>query len=231
MVASVEPPLAGPPPAGYPLPPIVAEVAAGASIEPVWLNLEGGLTVRIGGDRYLKWSPTPITAEIERLRWAGQFHPVPEVLDHADDWMLTRAIDAQSAVDAPAAVAARALGAGLRAMHDALPVADCPFEWSAEGRGATDPPPIDQLVVCHGDACVPNTLVNAQGNWVAHVDLGRLGLADRWADLAVASMSLGWNFGEGNEDAFFEAYGIERDELRIQFYRDLWNAPDVTMDA
>ena len=101
---------------------------------------------------------------------------------------------------------------------------------SAEGRGALAPPTIDQLVVCHGDACVPNTLVDAAGRWAAHVDLGRLGLADRWADLAVASMSLGWNFGDGYEAAFFEAYGAERDELRIHFYRDLWNQPDVKME-
>jgi kanamycin kinase len=222
--------LAGPPPAGYQLPERVRELAAGAEIEPVWLNLEGGLTVRVGTDRYLKWSPMPLMGEIARLRWASPYHAVPRVLESGADWMLTEAIPARSAVETDGATAARALGAGLRALHDALPVADCPFEWSAERRGATDTPPIDRLVVCHGDACVPNTLVDAKGDWVAHVDLGRLGLADRWADIAVASMSLGWNFGEGFEESFFEAYGIERDELRIRFYRRLWNQSDVKMD-
>ncbi len=223
--------LAGRPPADYPLPHAVAALIGDQPAEPVWLNLEGGLTVRVGGDRYLKWSPSPLTAEIERLQWAAPFHPVPSVLDHGTNWMLTTAIDARSAVEAPAAIAARALGAGLRALHDALPVADCPFEWSAESRGGSGAPPIDRLVVAHGDACVPNTLVGADGHWAAHVDLGRLGLADRWADLAVASMSLGWNFGDGFESVFFEAYGVERDELRIRFYRRLWNAPDVKMDS
>lgn len=222
--------LAGPPPAGYVVPSHIAALARGAAYEPVWLNLEGGLTLRVGDDRYLKWSPTLLASEVARLQWAARFHPVPVVVDAGDNWMLTRAIDASSAVEMPPAIAARALGEGLRALHDALPVADCPFDWSAERRGADAAPPIDQLVVAHGDACVPNTLVDAAGRWVAHVDLGRLGLADRWADLAVASMSLGWNFGDGLEEAFFEAYRVERDELRIRFYRDLWNRADVKMD-
>lgn len=196
--------------------------------ELVWLNLDGGLTVRLP-DRYLKWSQTSLRPEVERLEWAGARHPVPRVIDAGETWFTTAAIEGRSAVEADGLTAARALGVGLRALHE-LPVDDCPFAWDAEQRGAIDVPPIDRLVVCHGDACVPNTLVNARGRWIAHVDLGALGLADRWADLAVASMSLGWNFGEGFEAAFFEAYRVERDERRIRFYRDLWNAPDVKMD-
>ena len=34
------------------------------------------------------------------------------------------------------------------------------------------PPPIDKLVVCHGDACAPNTLLDGDGNFAGHVDLG-----------------------------------------------------------
>ena len=57
-----------------------------------------------------------------------------------------------------------------------------------------DLPPDDVLVACHGDACAPNTLIGDDGRWTAHVDLGCLGAADRWADLAVASWSLTWNY-------------------------------------
>ena len=104
------------------------------------------------------------------------------------------------------AAAARAIGAGLRLLHDALPVDDCPFDWSvaeppgrhcradARRRGLADPPPIDRLVVCHGDACAPNTLIDDDGHCSGHVDLGDLGVADRWADLAVATLSLDWNY-------------------------------------
>lgn len=75
----------------------------------------------------------------------------------------------------------------------------------------------------HGDACAPNTLISPTGQWVGHVDLGDLPVGDRWADLAVASLSLDWNFGEGHEDELFDAYGIERDEERIRYYRQLWD--------
>ncbi len=86
------------------------------------------------------------------------------------------------------------------------------------------PPPIDKLVICHGDACTPNTLVSSGGEFAGLVDLGRLGLADRWADLAVAEMSLGWNYPDFNRELFWETYGIEPDQERLAYYRDLWNA-------
>lgn len=72
-------------------------------------------------------------------------------------------------------------------------------------------PPIDRLVVCHGDACSPNTIIAADGTPVGHVDLGSLGVADRWADLAVASVNLDYNYGPGWEQEFFRAYDIEPD--------------------
>ena len=53
--------------------------------------------------------------------------------------------------------------------------------------------------------------------------LGDLAVGDRWADLAIASLSLDWNFGEGHQDELFEAYGIEPDEERIRYYRALWH--------
>ena len=83
-------------------------------------------------------------------------------------------------------------------------------------------PPIDQPVVVHGDACAPNTLISAAGEWTGNVDFGDLGVGDRWADLAIASLSLDWNFGEGHQPELFDAYGIEPDEIRIRYYRALW---------
>ncbi|PQM49656.1 Aminoglycoside 3'-phosphotransferase [Mycobacterium talmoniae] len=81
-------------------------------------------------------------------------------------------------------------------------------------------------MVCHGDACAPNTLLDEDGRCCGHVDLGELGVADRWADLAVATLSLGWNYPGQWQDDFFTAYGVEPDPVRIGYYRRLWNAGD-----
>jgi len=85
-----------------------------------------------------------------------------------------------------------------------------------------DPPPIDRLVVCHGDACAPNTLLDDTGGVVGHVDLGSLGIADRWADLAVATWSTTWNYGPGWEEPLLAAYGVEPDLKLTDYYRLLW---------
>lgn len=85
------------------------------------------------------------------------------------------------------------------------------------------PPPVDELVVCHGDACAPNTLLDAEGAVTGHVDLGLLGVGDRWADLAIATWSAGWNYGPGWEGALLDAYGIAPDPSRTAYYRLLWD--------
>ena len=78
-------------------------------------------------------------------------------------------------------------------------------------------------MLVHGDACAPNTLIAADGAWTGNVDFGDLAVGDRWADLAIASLSLDWNFGEGHQQELFDAYGIEPDEERIAWYRALWD--------
>lgn len=88
---------------------------------------------------------------------------------------------------------------------------------------AADPPPPDRLVVCHGDACLPNTIIGDDGGWAGHVDLSKLGVADRWADLAVGSWSLEWNYGPGWSGLYFGTYGIEPDADRLAYYRLLWD--------
>lgn len=203
--------------------------------------------------RFVKWAPhgvgLDLRAEEKRLRWAVAFTPVPVVLasghDDDADWLVTAGLPGRSAVDpvwqASPARAVQAIGVGLRRLHDTLPVDACPFDWSAERRmarsskhrnavaggqdpGLGTPPPIDRLVVCHGDPCAPNTLIADDGSWSGHVDLDALGTADRWADLAVATMSLDWNYGPGWDDVLLEAYGVEPDPVRTAYYTALWNA-------
>lgn len=223
---------------GLKVPAIAHELAGGVEPELVWRNDLDGLTFRIG-QRYLKWNPrsTGIDLERERVRleWISARHPAPRVVDHrADDhaqWLLSEAIPGDSAVGdewrARRPEAIRAIAAGLRAIH-AIPIGDFPTGWTEEAwvgrRPSTlgDRPPVDDPVVVHGDACAPNTLISETGAWTGHVDFGDLAVGDRWADLAIASLSLDWNFGEGHQPELFDAYGIARDEERIRYYRALW---------
>ncbi|WP_308010889.1 aminoglycoside 3'-phosphotransferase [Streptomyces sp. AC495_CC817] len=226
----------------------VRELAGGAALEPLWANAIGGLTFRTDDGRVIKWGPHDDEAnmrdEAERMRWARRWITVPEVLEQGQDaeqeWLVTVELAGRSAVDprwlSDPEKAVRAVGEGLRMLHDALPLDECPWDWSVSRRldGAASrgtvvsdelrtPPPAERLVVCHGDACVPNTLLDAEGRPFAHVDLAALGVADRWADIAVASMSTTWNFGPGWDDALIEAYGVDPDRERLAYYRRLWN--------
>lgn len=245
--------IAGAPTEPVRVPPSVAALTGGELLAPVWRNQLGGLTWQLGDDarrRFVKWAPAgsrlPIGDEVERLRWAAEFTPVPVVLAHDRDddgeWLVTAGLPWRNAVDprwlADPLTAVRAVGVGLRALHDALPVDRCPFDWSvgarlAESRavpgaelpaGLLDVPDVDLLVVCHGDACAPNTLVSDEGACSGHVDLGSLGVADRWADLAVATWSTTWNYGPGWERPLLEAYGVDPDPERMAYYRLLWDA-------
>jgi kanamycin kinase len=85
-----------------------------------------------------------------------------------------------------------------------------------------DRPQSEQVVLCHGDYCFPNILIE---NWsiTGFVDLGELALADRWYDLAVGTWTTIWNLGAGWEETFLAAYGIEPDWERIRYYRLLYD--------
>jgi kanamycin kinase len=252
------------------VPAAVASAARGGRLDLVWVNEAGGLAFAAGegpGRRFIKWAPAgsglDLSGEADRMTWAGRYHPVPRPLAQGHDdegaWLVTAALPGENAVSArwaaDPATAVTAIGEGLRALHEALPVAGCPFSWSAGQRvadaraqaaagrldraswhachqsltvsAALDQaaaiPSADRLVVCHGDACAPNTLLSGDGRWSGHVDLGLLGVADRWADLAVATWSAEWNYGPGWDRLLLDAYGTGPDPERTRYYRLLWD--------
>jgi kanamycin kinase len=69
---------------------------------------------------------------------------------------------------------------------------------------------------------LPNVLID-DGAVTGYLDLGELGVADRWWDLAVATWSCDWYVGPGWQDLFLDTYGIERDDDKIEFYRLLYD--------
>ena len=224
---------------GLEVPPFARMLAGGSEPELVWRNELDGLTFRIG-ERYLKWNPRSTGIDLERervrLKWLSTRHPAPRVVDSGieDDaqWLITEGLPGDSAVGdqwrARRREAIRAIATGLRAIH-AIPIEDFPADWAAEVWVGREPPSlgprpvIETLVLVHGDACAPNTLISDDGAWTGNVDFGDLGVGDRWADLAIASLSLDWNFGEGHQSEFFDAYGVTPDDERIRYYRALWD--------
>lgn len=152
---------AGVPDAAIDIPGRVLDLAGTDKIDLVWRNELGGLTFRFRGQkgtRYIKWQSyagvrpavrgdVDLAVESEKLRWAGQFVPVPGVLDFGEDgdaaWLVTEAIDATPACDVrwrgDPEVAVRAIAMGLRRFHDTLPVDGCPYRGSWSSREPSAP--------------------------------------------------------------------------------------------
>ena len=87
--------------------------------------------------------------------------------------------------------------------------------------------PEEDLVLTHGDYCLPN--IFASGSEIRGlIDLGKMGPADRWQDIAIAIRSLKSNFcGEySSPEHFFEfephmlldALGMEMDIQKYRYY-------------
>jgi len=82
-------------------------------------------------------------------------------------------------------------------------------------------PESEDLVVAHGDACLPNFMAR-ETEFTGIIDCGRLGVADRYQDVAIASRSIRYNFGDTWVSPFLERYGLtETDPGRMAFYRIL----------
>jgi aminoglycoside phosphotransferase len=92
--------------------------------------------------------------------------------------------------------------------------------------------PAADLVVAHGDAVLPNVLLRPSPSrqdgavLTGLVDLGRLGVSDRYRDLALVARSLVLNVGPEPTWRPFDAYGLPHpDPLRMEWYAladDMW---------
>ncbi|MER8186104.1 APH(3') family aminoglycoside O-phosphotransferase [Kitasatospora sp. NPDC094015] len=88
-------------------------------------------------------------------------------------------------------------------------------------------PAVEDVVLCHGDLCLPNVLLDPDTLRVTGlIDLGRLGRADRYADLALTARSLAapvnaHQYAPALADRFLTRYdppgGV--DERRVAFYQ------------
>ncbi len=82
-------------------------------------------------------------------------------------------------------------------------------------------------VVCHGDLCLPNIILDpATWEVTGFIDLGRLGIADPYADIALllANARETWldeNMATNADEKFARTYGIDLDRDRQQFYLHL----------
>ena len=87
--------------------------------------------------------------------------------------------------------------------------------------------PAEDIVLTHGDYCLPN--IFAEGDQISgFIDLGRMGPADRWQDIALAIRSLRDNFSGkySNEKMIFDfqpemllsELDMELDEEKLRYY-------------
>lgn len=86
--------------------------------------------------------------------------------------------------------------------------------------------PEEDLVLSHGDFCLPNIFIK-DNQLAGYIDLGRMGKADRWQDIALCYRSLRDNMNgsyggkvhkDFDPDILFEKLGIEIDVEKLKYY-------------
>ncbi|WP_037173068.1 APH(3') family aminoglycoside O-phosphotransferase [Rhizobium sp. Pop5] len=77
----------------------------------------------------------------------------------------------------------------------------------------------EDLVVSHGDACLPN-FIASDDRFSGYIDCSRLGVADRYQDIALACRSIADNFGKGLVQPFLDRYGLPApNPARLDYYQ------------
>ncbi|MBQ2953103.1 MAG: aminoglycoside 3'-phosphotransferase [Clostridia bacterium] len=93
------------------------------------------------------------------------------------------------------------------------------FDWLARHR------PEEDLVLTHGDLCLPNIFADEHG-LTGFIDVGLAGVADRWVDIEKCLWSMWANttgFFGGRVRPFdrqllFDALGMQPDEEKLRYY-------------
>lgn len=92
--------------------------------------------------------------------------------------------------------------------------------WLEAHRPAYEP------VLSHGDFCLPNVFIE-NGEISGFIDLGAMGIGDKWRDIALCWRSLKHNFDgsyggkiypDFDPDCLFDALGIEPDREKLKYY-------------
>jgi len=117
--------------------------------------------------------------------------------------------------------------AAARARMEGGEVDESDFDEERQGRTAAEVfaelealrPATEDLVVTHGDACLPN-IMTAGGGFSGFIDCGRLGVADRHQDLALACWSIRYNLGQAWTEPFLKRYEPpETEPAKLSWYR------------
>jgi aminoglycoside 3'-phosphotransferase I len=189
-----------------------------------------------------------VTDEAARLRWLVGRVPAPEVIGSADEndnaWLVMTAVAGQTAyqiVDALAsflrtfhqvpiadcpfdsglelrlALARQRLEVGLVDSDDFDEERIGLSQQQVWDRMVALLPIANDLVVTHGDFSLDNPIFDRE-KLSGCVDVGRVGVADRYQDIAILWNSLG-EFGGALQQRFLESYGItELDCNKLQLH-------------
>ena len=182
--------------------------------------------------------------EKSKIEWLKGKVRVPEIVDYfiddADEYLIMTRLPgvnaAETALKSDPKSLVTLLGRALRELHERVTIDHCPFDMRLDRllnqttashellAELIRNKPDEDLVFTHGDYCLPNIIVDEQQGCVTgFVDLGRAGIADRYADLALCLRSINYNLGERYEDTLLEAYGSVSswDRRKIEFYQRL----------